>query len=47
MNRFNIEIYTNNALVRVIPNLTKKKVDSYTKVLYVHNGFYKVVQIKK
>ena len=44
--KFNIEVYVDDKLVRVIPNLSKKKIEWYAKVYSVHNGYYKVVEVK-
>ena len=44
--RFNLEIYVNDKLSSIIPNITQAKVDQYIKTLSVQNGSYKVVNVK-
>ena len=44
MKKFNIEIYVSNKLVRVISNLSKKKIEQYKKAFSVENGYYRIVE---
>lgn len=41
--KYNIEIYVNDKLVRLIPNLSEKKIELYKKTFSVHNGYYKII----
>lgn len=41
--KFNIEIYVNDKLVKIIPNLSEKKIELYKKTFSVQNGYYKIV----
>ena len=43
--RYNIEIYVNDSLKTIIPNLNNKKIKQYKKTLFVENGYYKIVEI--
>jgi hypothetical protein len=45
--KFNIEIYVNDKLSTVIPNLSEKKVAQYQKTLSIQNGYYKIVENKQ